>query len=475
MNILSYKNKALKGSPRVIEKTIAFAVIDDRNIIKHDLVKYIVETYTENTLYNFYKRKCDILGFYKEAEIDTAIEEAYQKDYDLLVVMKNGTFMNTSFFFENLQKMIDNNIALMGHILDAGPDYYFVHEQCFFLNLKAWKLASSPEYFSGNLDVVTIERAPTNFHDNYTPHWIRMKEDKMPDIVNVEPGGYMVSELLKAGYGVSPFTELRKLKWFTYHGDTMKCLMKSLSINAKEYHHGFFSTETEYIAEHRLHDKIDTFISIASAFHPFKVMQKMKLNPENLIMYDISKEAIHVYRNMLQAWNGKSYIELLNNSRFEYRSGHNETLAQKSFDEMKEMCDWEPFFDEVCSKNLDFLRGNLLTETFHKKFINELTKDKVCLFHVSNIFSYEAETYYYDIFQRLFSFYNLFVLMKKHTKKTIFKGSIFNLGNYVSTDKMDPLYFINKAKELAITPWQKEKLVDFESSLMKRWEDIMHD
>ena len=66
MNILSHQNKALKGSPKILSNKVAFAVIDDREIIKHDLVKYIVETYTENTLYNFYKRKCDILGFYKE-------------------------------------------------------------------------------------------------------------------------------------------------------------------------------------------------------------------------------------------------------------------------------------------------------------------------------------------------------------------------------------------------------------------------
>ena len=472
MNILSHQNKVLKGSPKILSDKVAFAVIDDREIIKHDLVKYIVETYTENTLYNFYKRKCDILGFYKEHEIDNAINDAYEKDYDLLVVMKNGTFMNSSFFFANVQKMIDNNIALMGHILDAGPDYYFVHEQCFFLNLKAWKLTDSPEYFSGSIDVVNIERSQTNFHDNYTPHWIRMKNKKQPNIVGVEPGGYMISEFLKAGYNVSPFTELRPLKWFTYHGDTMKCLMKSLSINAKEYHHGFFSTETERIDSVKLNDKIDTFISIASAFHPFKVMQKCNINPDNLIIYDISKEAIQIYRRMLMGWNGKDYVELLNNSNFDYRTGHTEQLAQKSFEEMKEMCDWEKFFDDVCEKNIDFLRGNLLTEVFHKKFLTNETKNKVCLFHVSNIFSYEAETYYYDIFQRLFSFYNLFLLMKKHTKKTIFKGSIFNLKNYVSTDDLEPRHFIIKAKELAITPWQKEKLVDFEKSLMKRYEEI---
>ena len=105
MNIISDKKQALKGNPKLLSKSVAFAVIDDRHIIKHDLVKYIVETYTENTVYNFCKRKCDILGFYKEEDIDIAIDDAYAKDYELLVVMKNGTFMNSSFFFENVKKM----------------------------------------------------------------------------------------------------------------------------------------------------------------------------------------------------------------------------------------------------------------------------------------------------------------------------------------------------------------------------------
>ena len=471
MNIIT-KGKALKGSPSIIQGTIAFAIIDDRHIIKHELVKYIVETYTENTIYNFYKRKCDILGFYKEKDIDDAISDAYDKNYEMLVVMKNGTFMNTSFFFENVQKMLEKNIALMGHILDCKEQYYFVHEQCFFLNLKAWKLSGSPEYYSDNLDVTNVDRSATNFHDDYTPMWIK-KEDGLATVEKVLPGGYMISELLKADYNVSPFTELRKLKWFTYHGDTMKCLMKSLSLNAKEYHHGFYSTETEKIDKVKLNDNIDTLISIASAFHPFKVIQKSNINPNNILMYDISHEAIKIYQRMFMAWDGKDYVELLNSSNFNYRSGHNESLAQKSFDEMTSMCDWQKFYDEVRNKNIDYLRGNLLTETFHKKFVNYVNKDETVLFHVSNIFSYEAETYYYDIYQRFFSFYNLYLLMKKHSKKTIFKGSIFNLKNYISTDDMNIHNWFDKASELALTPWQKDRLSDFKISLRKREAEII--
>ena len=82
------------------------SVIDDREIIKHDLVKYIVETYTENTVYNFYKRKCDILGFYKEKDIDNAINDAYEKDYELLIVMRSIYLQ----FSKNLDKNIDRQV-----------------------------------------------------------------------------------------------------------------------------------------------------------------------------------------------------------------------------------------------------------------------------------------------------------------------------------------------------------------------------
>tara|TARA_Y100000401_G_C8197161_1_gene161729 strand:- start:359 stop:553 length:195 start_codon:yes stop_codon:yes gene_type:complete len=62
--------------------------------------------------------------------------------------------------------------------------------------------------------------------------------------------------------------------------------------------------------------------------------------------------------------------------------------------------------------------------------------------------------------------------MKKHTKKTVFKGSIFNLKNYLSTDDMQIHHWYNKATELALTPWQKERLPDFKKSLKKREEEI---
>ena len=62
--------------------------------------------------------------------------------------------------------------------------------------------------------------------------------------------------------------------------------------------------------------------------------------------------------------------------------------------------------------------------------------------------------------------------MKKNSKKTIFKGSIFNLKNYVSTDDMNIHNWFDKASELALTPWQKERLPDFKKSLKKREEEI---
>ena len=56
----------------------------------------------------------------------------------------------------------------MGHILDCGEEYYFVHEQCFLFKFKLLETFWITEYFSDNYDVVNIQRSYTNFHDNYT-------------------------------------------------------------------------------------------------------------------------------------------------------------------------------------------------------------------------------------------------------------------------------------------------------------------
>ena len=57
--------------------------------------------------------------------------------------------------------------------------------------------------------------------------------------------------------------------------------------------------------------------------------------------------------------------------------------------------------------------------------------------------------------------------------QTIFKGSIFNLKNYVSTDDMNIHNWFDKASELALTPWQKDRLPDFKISLRKREAEII--
>jgi hypothetical protein len=479
MNLFTSENQSLKGNPKIRPNSICIAVIDDREIIKHDLVRYLVETYTENTLFNLHKRRCNILGFFKETDIDDIIQKAYKENYELLVVLKTGTFINSCFFFENLKEMINKNIALMGHVLDYKQSYYFLHEQCFFINLKSWKMSSSPEYFSTENNLIDVHRSLDNFHDDYTPKWVKAGKTKKT-YEKTLPGGYLISSLLESGYNVSPFVHEKNLKFFTYHGDTMKSLMKFINLTATKYNVGFFSTETETIKTIDLkNSNIDTLISIASAFHPFKLVKKTNIESslKNVLIYDYSPVAIDVYKNMLKVWDGKNYLNLLKNTKtFEYKAGHNELLAEKSFTEMIELCNgnqnWINYYNSFCKLNTDFVVGNLISETFHKKINNMVNKNSICLFNVSNIFTYETETFWIDIFQRYFSFFNLYMTMKYSTKLTYFLGSLFNFDNLISTDDLTLEDFIIKSKELAITPWQKERLKDFESSLIKRYEDI---
>jgi len=479
MNIFTSENQSLKGNPKIRPNSTCIAVIDDRETIKHDLVRYLVETYTENTLFNLQKRRCEILGFFKETEIDDIIQKAYEENYELLIVIKTGTFINSSFFFENIKEMIKNNIALMGHVLDYKEKHYFLHEQCFFINLKSWKLSSSPRYFSKEKQLLDIHRSLENFHDDYTPKWIEGGKNKKT-YAETLPGGHLISTILESGFKVSPFIHERNLKWFTYHSDTMKSLMKFINLMNAKHDVGFFSTETEIIKKIDLKDKdICTVFSIASAFHPFKLIKNTNIEDtvKNLLVYDYSAVAMDVYKNMLQVWDGKNYLNLLRNTKtFEYKAGHNDALSQKSFEEMIELCgsdkEWLEYYDKICKLNIDFKLGNLLSEVFQKKLIADIDKNSVCLFNVSNIFNYESETFWIDIFQRYFSFFNLYMMMRSNTKITYFLGSLFNFDSLISTDELTLDDFINKSKELAITPWQKAKLKDFENSLIKRYEDI---
>jgi hypothetical protein len=62
------------------------------------------------------------------------------------------------------------------HILDWGPRWYELHQQFVLVNTSNWRKANRPPYGgwtpeTTNLPV--IERSPENFHDDYTPLWIK--------------------------------------------------------------------------------------------------------------------------------------------------------------------------------------------------------------------------------------------------------------------------------------------------------------
>ena len=79
------------------------------------------------------------------------------------------------------------------------------------------------------------------------------------------------------------------------------------------------------------------------------------------------------------AWNGKDYIELLNSSNFKYRSGHNESLAQKSFDEMKNTAtnrleDWLEEDEDINQKS-EFKRNSFYNEKEKESFLRNKKYD----------------------------------------------------------------------------------------------------
>lgn len=121
----------------------------------------------------------------KESKLDvhyaTSIDNGLLElsdNYDHILFMASGVrIFNMDIIFDIEQMILDNpNYFAAAHILDWKERWFELHHQFVLVNTKQWNICNQPKY--GNWDDVTeelpvIERSVENFHDDYTPLWIK--------------------------------------------------------------------------------------------------------------------------------------------------------------------------------------------------------------------------------------------------------------------------------------------------------------
>jgi hypothetical protein len=163
--------------------------------------KPLLDKMIEYTLFYAYRIKefsidLDIL---RADSIDQGLIE--NSDYDHILFMAAGArIYDSSIIFDIEKEILDNSSYLAAaHILDWKQDWYELHQQFVLVNVKHWKNIGRPKFGDrtpGTDRLVVLQRSELNYHDDYTPLWIKDTRQRQLQY-HSRPGWNFIDQALK--------------------------------------------------------------------------------------------------------------------------------------------------------------------------------------------------------------------------------------------------------------------------------------
>jgi hypothetical protein len=148
-----------------------FLCYDNVNVTNADVYQRL------NDLDRYYHYQVPTWEFDKTKDLGPKLNELADKGVDFVVVSALGNFLRMGSIDDHVvNTCIESDAPIAGHLI-ARNGYYYLDPQFFCLNLKQWDTVGRPgfdeEWTKQKFTSVAVARSEQNFHDDYTPHWIK--------------------------------------------------------------------------------------------------------------------------------------------------------------------------------------------------------------------------------------------------------------------------------------------------------------
>jgi hypothetical protein len=316
--------------------------------------------------------------------IDTALLKVNTR---YVIVVQEGCF-----FYDHLVcnfiKPLDLDLekySLIGHILNRKQTYYNLHEQCFALNIEHWKKAGKPKFHDNTkTNLTSIIRSPNNFHDDYTPTWIKKDSQNnihQEDVLKIKFGGFVISELLKNNFLIRPFNKQeRTSKKFIYYTEQEQIAnlieWKNLNHNHKLYFP--YTTKPSTI---EFDQKASQYISVAVAPESLLRINKVYKNINKIKYYDISITAL-IFTELFIKRFENHYINFVEDFQALIPEKHHKFKPAGYNLEYEKI---KPVLDHIRSNNVE--TKYLIGDITRNSVLEDLNKDTIINF--TNVFTYQ--------------------------------------------------------------------------------------
>ena len=246
-------------------------------------------------------------------------------------------------YLEAIAEAETNNYPMMGHLVYYPGAYPTVDSQFFLINLKQWSEVGFPEFEAVNnfvrYNTREVLRSEENFHDDYTPYWIRSGDrQRTYNIYQQLFNQRVVRAFLEAGYTLGNFNQsIRDRKWNLYAQPNQEQLQPFFERGEVVYpkdrvpqiierilneRHSLSDTvyvlNSEEIYQHtpRMKMPIDHYIGVAGGFKGVLLLKWQGFTESTEITYvDVSVAGLNYQRYLISHWDGdiSKYKQIVDN------------------------------------------------------------------------------------------------------------------------------------------------------------------
>lgn len=327
---------------------IAFCFVDNTRAYKSDIREFM-KNQADGTLVNLYNKGYVV---YQWLDEDALLKHAMSKGHKYAVVFSTGTeFLNGTAFFEAVESLIETDFFIAGHILDRSDAYYELHHQCYVVNLEKYQLLGCPcvgQQELGSKHIQTIpKRSNENIHDDYTPLWVTHGDHIKEEYQHKCHGWHLLKVAFENKETVVVFGDNIRKNKIHFYPENPKDFYKQLSW-----------------AYFRLNYCQTDFV------------------------HGSNTEAIHIpvkqYDQIVTPASGTWFVDYLADNALVIVYDYN----QASLDY------WKEHVPQIKNVRYKFLKCDLLGTDDLSQHLEDIPNTLV---HLSNIFNYEATTFFYSL------------------------------------------------------------------------------
>mgnify|MGYP003652663941 CR=1 FL=1 len=383
-------------------------------LLNNNIRDKAIEGATQNLLdfYSFKYRQMPQVAHNDFVELcNTALDAGFES----ILILKQGIVLNN--FIEQSKDYWNNeykDCVLVGHILDREDQWWQIHPQTLYLDLKWWQASGKPVF--GERDATTnwkapnIERSTETINDwqTYNPKWIK-SINGTTDITGTWEGHNLLRVAMEQNKKVGIWDKkLRNQKEYVY-GEMVDHYEKVHHIGKSLWESRWFAANTEDMDLDVMlgYQDIGAVYSTSGGLSPISnaYIRNLKAGGE-LVCFDVDILALHMQKYVFDNWDGTNWKQFVT----EYAELNpilgNNFACMESLDDVDGYLEalGQPFIDwwnnkaktfEVTFLEIDLMNINDMINHLNDSKNNCQNDEKVFI-DCSNAFNYEINSILYS-------------------------------------------------------------------------------